>query len=87
MGWKGSARGQRGKLQSLPIPMLSDLLQENHGMQYLGKLLIPPPPHSILPKPAHHGANQLKFVQSLQSVPEERSGAQTQLGFEILNSY
>ncbi|CAO2623600.1 60S ribosomal protein L15 [Lemmus lemmus] len=34
----------------------------------------PVPKDATYCKPIHHGVNQLKFVQSLQSVAEERAG-------------
>lgn len=41
MDYKGGAQELRSTLKSLLIPLLSDLLQENHRVQYIQKLQIP----------------------------------------------
>lgn len=46
MDLKGRTWRLRGKLLSLPIAVLSDLLQGSHGVQYFQKLLKSPFPDS-----------------------------------------
>ncbi|XP_054579939.1 60S ribosomal protein L15-like [Eptesicus fuscus] len=51
-----------------------------------GGLKRPVPKGETYSKPVHHGVNQLKFAQSLQSVAEERAGCHCG-ALTVLNSY